>query len=108
MGCPNGEFYEYHAMAIGGRSTSAKTYLERQFESLGPLSAEALIQQAVEAMNRTASETTLTPINTSVAIIGRDTKYRQLPESEVQTYLDKLEKKEEGDVAMEDAAAPST
>ena len=28
-----GNFYEYHAVAIGGRSQSAKTYLEKQFET---------------------------------------------------------------------------
>ncbi|CAK0810065.1 unnamed protein product [Prorocentrum cordatum] len=31
--CPSGNYFEYFAMAIGGRSTSAKTYLEKNFES---------------------------------------------------------------------------
>ncbi len=31
--CPSGDFWEYKAMAIGARSQSAKTYLEKNFES---------------------------------------------------------------------------
>lgn len=31
--CPSGNYFEYIAMAIGARSQSAKTYLEKHFES---------------------------------------------------------------------------
>merc|ERR1712176_945880 len=51
--CPSGAFYEYHAMAIGGRSTSAKTYLEKHFEAFAECGVEQLVQHAVEAMNKT-------------------------------------------------------
>jgi 20S proteasome alpha/beta subunit len=30
---PSGNSYEYHAMSIGARSQSAKTYLEKHYES---------------------------------------------------------------------------
>lgn len=30
--CPSGNYFEYLAMAIGARSQSAKTYLEKHFE----------------------------------------------------------------------------
>lgn len=30
--CPSGNYYEYMAMAIGARSQSAKTYLEKHFD----------------------------------------------------------------------------
>lgn len=102
--CPSGMFYEYHAMAIGGRSTSAKTYLEKHFESFKDSDLEGLIQHAVEAMNKTtASDQLLTAKNTSVAVIGPNTRYRELPAEELQKYIDKLEKKKEDDVAMEEA-----
>ena len=32
--CPSGNYYEYRAQAIGARSQSAKTYLEKHFENL--------------------------------------------------------------------------
>jgi len=107
--CPSGNFFEYYAMAIGGRSTSAKTYLEKHFESFQTASVEQLIQHALEAMNKTtASDQSLTVKNTSVSVISTSEKYRELPAEEMQTFLDKLEKKEEEpDAPMEDAPAPA-
>ena len=37
---PSGVTYEYFAMAIGARSQSAKTYLERHFEEFPDCEAE--------------------------------------------------------------------
>ena len=31
--CPSGNYYEYKANAIGARSQSARTYLEKHFET---------------------------------------------------------------------------
>jgi len=103
--CPSGNYYEYFAMAIGGRSTSAKTYLEKHFEKFKDLPLPELLQYAVDAMNKTtvskASES-LTSKNTSLVVVDKD-GYKELSESEVQAYLDKMEKKTDADVAMEDA-----
>merc|ERR1712216_927043 len=103
--CPSGNFFEYYAMAIGGRSTSAKTYLEKKFPEFKSASVEALIQHACEAMNKTtATDTNLTPKNTAIVVIGNDSKHRELSSEELQKYLDKLEKKEEEhDAPMEPA-----
>merc|ERR1719408_357059 len=43
---PDGNYYEFHAMAIGGRSTSAKTYMEKHFESFKTMDSNTLIQHA--------------------------------------------------------------
>jgi len=104
--CPSGNYFEYFAMAIGGRSTSAKTYLEKHFEQFGGLGADELVQHAVEAMNKTtASDQTLTLKNTSVVVISTNNKFREIPGEELQIFLDKLEKKEaEPDAPMEDAS----
>jgi len=108
--CPSGNYFEYYAMAIGGRSTSAKTYLEKHFETFPVADADALVQHALEAMNKTtASDQTLTVKNTAVIVIGKDSKFRELPPDELQKFIDKLEKKEaEPDAPMEEAggAAP--
>jgi len=103
--CPSGNFFEYYAMAIGGKSTSAKTYLEKHFPSFEGADVESLIQHALEAMNKTtSSDQSLTAKNTAVAVIGADSKYRELPAEELQKFIDKLEKKE-GDAPMDDAPA---
>jgi 20S proteasome subunit alpha 6 len=105
--CPSGNFFEYYAMAIGGRSTSAKTYLEKNFESFPDADVDALCKHAMEAMNKTTqTDQSLTTKNTSVAIIGVGEAYRELKEDQLQKIIDGLEKKEA--VPMEDApAAPA-
>lgn len=106
--CPSGNFFEYHAMAIGGKSTSAKTYLEKHFESFADASPEQLVQHAVEAMNKTTgSDQSLSVKNTAVAIISPDGKYTEVANEQVQACIDKLEKKTEPDADMDDAPAAS-
>lgn len=105
--CPSGNYYEYFAMAIGGRSTSAKTYLEKHFDSFKTADVDALIKHALEAMNKTtASDQSLTAKNTTVSVISTTEKYRELSSEELQKFIDRLEKKEEQDVEMEPADAP--
>jgi 20S proteasome subunit alpha 6 len=108
--CPSGNYFEYKAMAIGGRSQTAKTYLEKHFEAFAACDLPTLVQHALEAMNATtASDVDLSVKNTSVAVIGKDQDFKELSEEELQTYIGKLKSKEEsrlaagGDVPMEDA-----
>mmetsp|Transcript_31682 Transcript_31682/g.81936 ORF Transcript_31682/g.81936 Transcript_31682/m.81936 type:complete len:262 (-) Transcript_31682:45-830(-) len=105
--CPSGNFFEYFAMAIGGRSTSAKTYLEKNFETFKTTSEEGLIQHACEALNKTlASDQTLSTKNMSVVVISANNKYREISADDLQKYIDKIEKKEpEADAPTEAAAA---
>lgn len=106
--CPSGNYHEFYAMAIGGRSTSAKTYLEKHFESFKSASEDELIKHAVEALNKTttASDTTLTTKNVMVSVIGKDKDYYQVGNETLQKIIDQLEKKEEEpDAAMQDANA---
>lgn len=107
--CPSGNYFEYYAMAIGGRSTSAKTYLEKHFEKFPDLSLEELIQYGMDAMNKTtvSKGETLSVKNTAVTVVDAG-GYRELPADEVQKYLDKVEKKnDDPDATMEDASAPA-
>jgi len=104
--CPSGNYFEYYAMAIGGRSTSAKTYLEKNFDKFATADPDALVQHAVEALNKTtASDTSLTTKNTGVCVISTSSKFREIPAEELQKYLDKLEKKDPEDAPMEDLPA---
>jgi len=48
---PSGDFFEYEAIAIGMRSQSAKTYLERHFETFRELSLHELIIHALKALS---------------------------------------------------------
>lgn len=112
--CPSGNYNEYFAMAIGSRSTSAKTYLERHYQSFADASKEDLIKHALEAMNKTTqTNTSLTVKNTAVAVVSLDEPYHELPSDHLQKFLATLEvntEEPEEDAPMEpsggdDAAA---
>ena len=76
--CPSGNYYEYNAMAIGDKSQSAKTYLERNFEGFSNLDGDALITHGVKALKASAAETELTEHNVSIGVIGGGQDFRSL------------------------------
>jgi len=51
---PSGNYYEYVAMAIGARSQSAKTYLEKNFETFATLGWEELARHGLKALKASA------------------------------------------------------
>ena len=85
--CPSANFYEYKAMAIGAKCQSAKTYLEKNFESFENISKDDLIKHGVKALRASAAEQELNVQNVSVGIVGADEKFRLLTESELQAVL---------------------
>lgn len=85
--CPSANFYEYNAMAIGAKCQSAKTYLEKNYESFGPLGKDDLIKHGVKALRASAAEEELTVHNVSVGFVSKDDKFRLLTEAELQAVL---------------------
>ena len=89
--CPSGNFYEYKAMAIGAKCQSAKTYLERNFESFENLSKDDLIKNAVKALRASAAEEELTCHNVSVGVVGKDEKFILLTQEELTAVLNQTQ-----------------
>jgi len=90
--CPSGNVYEYYATAIGARSQSGKTYLEKHYESLGDATREEMILHALRALAGCVSgDDELTKANGSVGILGKDESYTLIEDDELQYFLDKLE-----------------
>lgn len=85
--CIDGNFFEYHAMAIGDRCQSAKTYMEKHFESFANISVNELIKHGIEAMRASAQETDLTENNISVGVVGKDEPFRLLSKDELKQYI---------------------
>lgn len=103
---PSGNYYEYKATAIGARSQSARTYLEKNFETFDSLeSMEELVLHALKALQGTTGDNVeLTSKNTSISIVGKGYKYRQFEDEDVEPFLALLEEnegQEEGE-AMQD------
>mmetsp|Transcript_28321 Transcript_28321/g.79606 ORF Transcript_28321/g.79606 Transcript_28321/m.79606 type:complete len:271 (+) Transcript_28321:5118-5930(+) len=90
--CPSGNLYEFTASAIGARSQSARTYLEKHYESFDDCTKDELIVHALQALVGCVSgDDELTKENGSVAIVGKDQKFTLIEGDELQPYLDKLE-----------------
>lgn len=90
--CPSGNVYEYYASAIGARSQSGKTYLEKHYESFGDASSDDLILHALRAlMGSVSGDDKLTKENGSIAVVGKNQKFRLIEGEELQPYLDRLE-----------------
>jgi len=89
--CPSGNFWEFHAMAIGSRSQAAKTYLERKFDQFGACGLDELIQHALYAVKESLQEGELTGQNCSLAIVGKGTPFKILEDEEVQAHIASME-----------------
>eukprot|EP00389_Voromonas_pontica_P002001 GDKH01002982.1.p1 GENE.GDKH01002982.1~~GDKH01002982.1.p1 ORF type:complete len:105 (+),score=15.71 GDKH01002982.1:40-315(+) len=77
-------------MAIGGRSQSAKTYLEKNFESFENASKEQLIESGIRALNASVASNDnqeLTLNNISVGFLSASEVFTELTKDELQTYL---------------------
>jgi 20S proteasome subunit alpha 6 len=106
--CPSGNVYEYYASAIGARSQSGRTYLEKHYESVANAdtdtgaSVDDLIMHALRALAGCVSTDDkeakakgnaegLTRDNGSIGIVGKDQAFRLIEGDELQPYLDRLE-----------------
>lgn len=90
--CPSGNVYECYATAIGARSQSGRTYLEKHHESFPECSRDDLIMHALRALVGCVSgDGELTNENGSIAVVGKDEKFTLIEGAELQPYLDRLE-----------------
>lgn len=102
--CPSGNVYEWHATAIGARSQSGKTYLEKHYESFDGATKDDLIMHALRALSGcVAGDDKLTKENGSVAIVGKDQNFTLIEDDELQPYLDRLEAEGGGEEAAAEA-----
>lgn len=96
--CPSGNVYEYYASAIGARSQSGKTYLEKHYESFNDASMDDLVMHALRALKGSVlKEDKLTKDNGSIAVVGKNQSYTLIEGDDLQPYLDRLELEGGGD-----------
>lgn len=90
--CPSGNAYEYYSTAIGARSQSGRTYLEKHYQNLSDCSRDDLIMHAVRALTGCISgDSELTKENGSVGVVGVGDKFTLVEGDDLQPYLDRLE-----------------
>ena len=87
--CPSANFYDCKAMAIGARSQSARTYLEKCLDELAECELEPLVAHGLRALRDTLpNEVDLTNKNVSISIVGEDTNFIVYEDSDVDKYLE--------------------
>ena len=89
---PSGDIWSFKATAIGSRSQSARTYLEKHYEAFPECTLEELVIHALKALaNTTGEDIKLNAQNTSIGIVGKGTEFEILDEEAAQKYLDRLQ-----------------
>jgi 20S proteasome subunit alpha 6 len=107
---PSGDIYDFKACAIGARSQSARTYLEKHFTTFPNCSVDELVNHALKALASTAGEgTQLNTQNTSIAIVGVGYPFTVFTDEAARKYLNNFRLAPEDIVAANDGegdAAP--
>jgi len=95
---PSGDYLQYEACAMGARSQSARTYLEKHFETFPDCTDDELIKHGMLAIKSTAVDT-LTTKNISVCVVKKGEPVRFIKDDELRPFVDavKDEEVEEGE-----------
>ena len=88
---PSGNYYEYYAMAIGARSQTSRTYLEREYSKFETSSADELVKHGLLALAASLSgDTELDSKSASIAVMGPDNDFEVVEGPALQKYLDAI------------------
>lgn len=80
------------AMAIGARSQSARTYLEKNIDTFPNCSRDQLIRHSLLALRECLpNDVELSTKNVSLAIVGKDTPFTTYDDEDVEQFLNKLQ-----------------
>ncbi|CAB0028721.1 unnamed protein product [Trichogramma brassicae] len=90
--CPSANYFDCKAMAIGARSQSARTYLEKHLNEFMSCEVEDLIKHGLRSLRDTLpNEADLSTKNVSIGVVGKGTDFKILDEAETQRYLSEIE-----------------
>lgn len=93
--CPSSNYYDCKAMAIGSRSQSARTYLEKHLNEFADSALEEIVKHGLRALRDTLpNDSELTTKNVSIGLVGEKQKFKVLDERETGTYLSLIEGEE--------------
>ncbi len=93
--CPSANFYPCKAMAIGARSQSARTYLEKHLDEFSSADLDTLVLHGLRALRDTLpNEVDLNNRNVSVACVGKGRSFAVHEGEEVDAWLAAIEGEE--------------
>lgn len=95
--CPAANYFDCKAMAIGSRSQSARTYLEKHLAEFLTSDLDELVKHGLRALRDTLpTEVELSTKNVSIAIVGKGTDFTILDEEATSVYLSQIEDDKRG------------
>jgi len=117
--CPSSNYFDCKSMAIGARSQSARTYLEKNLEQFHASNLNELVKHGLLALRECLpNDLELSTKNVSLAIVGKDRELTVFDDDEIEQWLKlisdqerKGRSKQKADAAQkmeEDEPAPST
>ncbi|KAF0291569.1 Proteasome subunit alpha type-1 [Amphibalanus amphitrite] len=90
--CPSANYFDCKAMAIGARSQSARTYLEKHLAEFPDCTWQEIVTHALLALRDTLpNDMDLTTKNCTVAVVGKGMEFTIHEDEEVAPFLAKLE-----------------
>ncbi|XP_071631387.1 proteasome subunit alpha type-1-like [Temnothorax longispinosus] len=90
--CPSANYFDCKAMAIGSRSQSARTYLEKHLSEFLSCDLDELVKHGLRALRDTLSnEVDLSVKNVSIGIVGKGYDFTILDETTKAAYLSQIE-----------------
>ncbi|GLG96154.1 hypothetical protein R5R35_008788 [Gryllus longicercus] len=93
--CPSANFFDCKAMAIGARSQSARTYLEKHLDEFPNSETDELIKHGLRALRDTLpNEVELNTKNVSISLVGKGTLFSVFDEDTLARYLAMIEGEE--------------
>ncbi|KAF7489894.1 Proteasome subunit alpha type-1 [Sarcoptes scabiei] len=93
--CPSANCFNCKAMAIGARSQSARTYLEKNLDSFGQCSKDELVKHGLLALRECLpNDTQLTSQNVSIGIVGKDQPFKIFEDEDAEYFLNMLTESE--------------
>jgi len=93
--CPSANYYDCKAMAIGARSQSARTYLEKHLDTFADSGTGELVAHALRALRDTLpAEMELTNKNVSIGIVGKGLDFQVFDDEAADQYLNLLDPSE--------------
>ena len=101
---PSGNYYEYGAMAIGSRSQTSRTYLEREYNSFLDCNLDELIKHGLKALSASLSgDTELDANSAAISILGVGDDFTVIEGAELQKYLDMIVVEQDRGVSTSEA-----
>jgi len=110
--CPSANYFDCKAMAIGARSQSARTYIEKNLDQFGKtseLGIDDLVKRGLEALRETLpTEQELNEKNVSIGVVGENQPFQVYDNEDVKKWLNMLDSLKKASRSTATASASTT